>query len=150
LATKDDELALLRAELAALKGGVIPVSSDSSNAPSTSVAHTVADAPAAASASPLAAAELEISVMMLDSASTMQTSFVLSAVATKFRRMLEAERCSLFLIDEERDELWTTVADGIEVIRIPINSGIVGHSLKIGQVTCNYLFWIQVTEHSFN
>src|SRR5207244_2610231 len=43
-------------------------------------------------------------------------------------RVVEADRCSLFLVDRERGELWTKVAQGIgtKEIRIPIDRGIAG------------------------
>lgn len=42
------------------------------------------------------------------------------------REILEVDRCSLFLLDEERNELWTKVAHGVKEIRVPSNKGIVG------------------------
>lgn len=43
-------------------------------------------------------------------------------------RVVEADRCSLFLVDRERGELWTKVAQGIGMkeIRIPLDRGIAG------------------------
>jgi len=36
----------------------------------------------------------------------------------------EADRCSIFVVDRERGELWTTVAHGTGEIRIPLGAGI--------------------------
>jgi len=41
-------------------------------------------------------------------------------------KLLEADRCSIFLNDEKKKELWTIVADGVKEIRIPNNIGIAG------------------------
>ena len=41
-----------------------------------------------------------------------------------------AERCSIFINDTEKNELWTTMADGIDKIIIPSTEGIVGRVLK--------------------
>ena len=43
-------------------------------------------------------------------------------------RVVDADRCSLFLVDRERKELWTKVAQGITMkeIRIPMDRGIAG------------------------
>ncbi len=49
------------------------------------------------------------------------------------RDVLEADRCSLFLLDEKRRELWTKVAHGVEEIRVPANSGIVGWVAEKGE-----------------
>src|SRR6266852_6772509 len=42
--------------------------------------------------------------------------------------VVDADRCSLFLVDRERKELWTKVAQGISMkeIRIPMDRGIAG------------------------
>jgi HD-GYP domain-containing protein (c-di-GMP phosphodiesterase class II) len=38
----------------------------------------------------------------------------------------EADRCSIFVVDRERGELWTPVAHGTGEIRIPLGAGIAG------------------------
>ena len=45
--------------------------------------------------------------------------------------VIDAERCSIFIYDEKRGELWTTLADGIDKIHIPADKGIVGHTVAI-------------------
>ncbi len=44
-----------------------------------------------------------------------------------------ADRCTLWLLDQSSDELWTKVAHGIPPIRIPSDAGVVGHAIKDGQ-----------------
>ncbi|HET9753105.1 MAG TPA: GAF domain-containing protein, partial [Myxococcales bacterium] len=53
---------------------------------------------------------------------------LLKLIVDAAQRVVEADRCSLFLVDHERGELWTKVAQGLGVkeIRIPMNRGIAG------------------------
>jgi sigma-B regulation protein RsbU (phosphoserine phosphatase) len=54
---------------------------------------------------------------------------LLQVIAQKTEEVLEADRCSLFLYDETRDELWSKVAKGLgglEEIRFPLDRGIAG------------------------
>ena len=43
--------------------------------------------------------------------------------------VIEADRCSIFINDIVKKELWTTLADGVEKIIVPSDKGIVGHTL---------------------
>ncbi|MBU1657568.1 GAF domain-containing protein [bacterium] len=45
--------------------------------------------------------------------------------------VIKAERCSIFIYDLQKHELWTTIADGVEKIVVPSDKGIVGYTLKI-------------------
>lgn len=62
-----------------------------------------------------------------------RTDSLLLLMADLGRRIVQADRCSLWLIDEERNELWTKVAHGVNELRIPLTAGFVGYSLKTGQ-----------------
>jgi GAF domain-containing protein len=44
-----------------------------------------------------------------------------------------AQRCSIFINDMQTNELWTTIADGVDKIIVPTNKGIVGHTIEIKQ-----------------
>ncbi len=61
----------------------------------------------------------------------------LEAFTYKLGRLLNCERSSLFLVDEERGELWLKVAEeegGIPVtVRMPIDQGIAGHVATTGE-----------------
>ena len=46
------------------------------------------------------------------------------------KAVIGAQRCSIFIYDNEKKQLWTTLADNIEKIEIPANQGLVGHTLK--------------------
>lgn len=60
---------------------------------------------------------------------------MLLKIAQKAAEVMEADRCSLFLYDPNTDELWSTVAMGLEdqVIRIPSDGGLAGSCFQTGQ-----------------
>ncbi|MFC0333247.1 HD domain-containing phosphohydrolase [Paenibacillus sepulcri] len=60
-------------------------------------------------------------------------SSVLLLMANMGREMILADRCTVWLIDYANQELFTTVAHGVNEIRVPLGSGIVGHSIAIGE-----------------
>ncbi|HHJ63913.1 MAG TPA: GAF domain-containing protein, partial [Aquifex aeolicus] len=47
--------------------------------------------------------------------------------------VLEVDRCSLFLLDREKGELWTKVAHGVDEIRVPADRGVVGWVAQKGE-----------------
>lgn len=47
--------------------------------------------------------------------------------------IIEVDRCSLFLIDEQNKELYTIFAHGVKEIRIPMSSGIAGYVVRTGK-----------------
>ena len=59
---------------------------------------------------------------------------LLSILAEEVRHILNADRCSVFLVDHARSELWTKAAVGLDekVIRIPMSQGIAGFVAKTG------------------
>lgn len=58
---------------------------------------------------------------------------LLMLMADMGKEMIMADRCSLWILDREKNELWTRVAHGVNEIRIPANSGLVGHSIASEQ-----------------
>lgn len=62
-----------------------------------------------------------------------KTDSLLVLMADLGRQIVQADRCSLWLIDEEHKELWTKVAHGVSELRIPLSAGFVGYSLKTGE-----------------
>lgn len=54
---------------------------------------------------------------------------ILMLMADLGRELVVADRCTLWLLDSEKEELWTKVAHGIPPIRIPVQTGIVGHAI---------------------
>jgi putative nucleotidyltransferase with HDIG domain len=62
---------------------------------------------------------------------------LLQVTMEEVARILEADRCTVFLLDEERQELWSIVAMGIEKgkeIRFPADKGIAGYVAMTGEV----------------
>ena len=49
--------------------------------------------------------------------------------------VMEAERSTLFLVDEAKQQIWSKVAEGagLSEIRVPLGAGIVGHVAKTGE-----------------
>ena len=47
-------------------------------------------------------------------------------IATQAKQLLNAQRCSIFIVDEESSILWTKLSDGINRIVVSLDSGIVG------------------------
>lgn len=46
------------------------------------------------------------------------------------KEVIQAERCSIFIYDNKENELWTTLADGIEKITVDSTKGIIGYTLQ--------------------
>jgi diguanylate cyclase (GGDEF)-like protein len=61
---------------------------------------------------------------------------LLSMIIEETTAVMNAERSSLFLIDEEKGEMWAKIAQGVEVveIRFPIGVGIAGTVGKTGEI----------------
>jgi len=55
-----------------------------------------------------------------------QLDRLLALVVDEAAKVAEADRCTLFLADREKGELWSKVAHGTEPIRIPLGAGIAG------------------------
>ncbi len=45
--------------------------------------------------------------------------------------VIQADRCSIFINDIAKKELWTTLADGVEKIVVPSDKGVVGNTLVV-------------------
>ncbi len=60
---------------------------------------------------------------------------LLTTIAEQTRLVLNADRCTVFLIDKEKNELWSRIALGIgsEEIRFPIDKGLAGHVALSGE-----------------
>jgi len=58
---------------------------------------------------------------------------VLVLMANMGREMILSDRCTVWLIDDVRKELYTTVAHGVNEIRIPFGTGFVGSSIMSGE-----------------
>ncbi len=58
---------------------------------------------------------------------------LLDQIVAAAARVAEADRCSLFLLDRERGELWSKVAQGTGEIRFPMTAGIAGAVATTGR-----------------
>ena len=61
---------------------------------------------------------------------------LLSLILAAGAKVAEADRCSIFLVDRDRNELWTRLAQGMDAgkeIRTPLGVGIVGHVASTGR-----------------
>ncbi len=53
----------------------------------------------------------------------------LPTISEEAKAIVNAERCSIFMVDREGEMLWTKLSDGIGRIAIAINSGVVGDTV---------------------
>ena len=60
---------------------------------------------------------------------------LLKVIAEETKSAIQADRCSVFLYDKEKDELWSKVALGMDSqeIRFPADKGLAGHVAKTGE-----------------
>lgn len=59
---------------------------------------------------------------------------LLEMILSEAVKVVDADRCSLFIVDRARNELWTKVAQGTSEIRIPLGTGIAGAVAASGEV----------------
>lgn len=62
-----------------------------------------------------------------------QLDNVLLLMADMGREMIVSDRCSVWLVDRTRNELYTAVSHGVNGIRIPLTAGLVGHAVSSGE-----------------
>ncbi|MDD3012838.1 MAG: tetratricopeptide repeat protein [Candidatus Gastranaerophilales bacterium] len=60
---------------------------------------------------------------------------LLEIITEETRKALNADRCTVFLLDKNTNELWSKVALGMgnDAIRIPTNTGLAGHVIMTGE-----------------
>jgi len=58
---------------------------------------------------------------------------ILMKLADMGRELAKADRCTVWVVDEAKNDLWTKVSQGIDAIRIELNSGIVGEAISQGK-----------------
>lgn len=57
---------------------------------------------------------------------------LLRIIISKVSELLDCDRATLFVIDEERRELWSRVIEGSDTIRLPLGSGVAGYVAATG------------------
>ncbi len=55
---------------------------------------------------------------------------IIMVLANMGRALTSSDRCTVWIVDREKQEIWTKVAHGIDAIRLPIDSGIVGSAIS--------------------
>ena len=55
---------------------------------------------------------------------------VLMVLADMGRALTSSDRCSVWIINDDRTKIWTKVAQGIDTVELPIDSGVVGSSIQ--------------------
>jgi GAF domain-containing protein len=55
---------------------------------------------------------------------------VLELISDEAKSLVNAERCSIFIVDKEDEILWTKLSDGIGRIVIGLDSGVVGDTYE--------------------
>lgn len=68
--------------------------------------------------------------------STLDLSELLGRILDVAKSQVEAERGTIFLVDEKAEEIWSLIAHGLEKqeIRLPLGKGIAGHVAKTGEI----------------
>lgn len=76
-----------------------------------------------------------LSDVIADLGTGLDTEYLLHVVMENATRVLEADRSTLFLVDEQRQELWSKIAQGVgsKEIRLPVTAGIAGHVATTGE-----------------
>jgi GAF domain-containing protein len=57
---------------------------------------------------------------------------LLRTIIGKVSELVDCERATLFVIDEERRELWSRIIEGSDTIRLPLGSGVAGYVAATG------------------
>ncbi len=58
---------------------------------------------------------------------------ILPILADLAKNLINADRCSIFIYDKNKNKLWTIVAHGVERIEIPADKGIAGYVFQTGK-----------------
>jgi len=77
-------------------------------------------------------------LLKINEALTAETNFetLLELIVSQSSALLEAERATLYLLDESRAELWSRLAQGLKVkeIRLPVGQGVAGYVAANNQI----------------
>ncbi len=55
---------------------------------------------------------------------------ILELISSEAKRLINAQRCSIFIVDKEDQLLWTKLSDGVGRIVVSLDAGIVGDTYK--------------------
>ncbi len=75
---------------------------------------------------------LDISISLSE---TLEINPLIAKIIAIITKLLNADRSSLFILDKEKNELWSKVAQGAEIseIRFPSSTGMAGYTAATGQ-----------------
>lgn len=62
-----------------------------------------------------------------------ELNVLLELIMNHVTNVMRADRSTLFLVDNEKNELWSRIAQGSSEIRLPIDEGIAGHVVQTGE-----------------
>lgn len=67
---------------------------------------------------------------------TLDLNVLIDKIVSKITEVLNAERSSLFLVDQQTGELWSMKAEGTAgaMIRFPVSGGLAGHVARTGEL----------------
>lgn len=57
---------------------------------------------------------------------------ILMVLANMGRALTSSDRCTVWVVNDDKTKIWTKVAHGMDAIELPIDSGIVGNSIIYG------------------
>ena len=58
---------------------------------------------------------------------------IIRILADMGKALTSADRCTVWIVNEEKQTIWTMISHGIEPLELPINSGLVGHTVTTGK-----------------
>ena len=78
-----------------------------------------------------------LSLVKIGRSITAQTDIdkLLKVIAEETKNALQADRCTVFLLDKEKNELWSKTALGLgsHEIRFPVDKGLAGYTVRTGE-----------------
>lgn len=77
---------------------------------------------------------LTLQEIALDLTSELDFDRLFELIVGRVTKVLKAERTSLYIIDWDRQEIWTKVAEHVDLFRLPIGEGISGRVAKTGEI----------------
>ena len=69
-------------------------------------------------------------------ASTIELEPLLKGIAEATQKVLQCERATVFVLDSEKEQLYSRVATGVDEIRVSATEGIAGYVATTGNI-CN-------------
>ena len=58
---------------------------------------------------------------------------IISILADMGRALTSSDRCTVWVVSEDKQKIWTKIAHGMDAIELPIDSGVVGSSIVLTQ-----------------